>query len=278
MPISEVYKNGLRDFLMNEKNRAVLIQLAKSTTKNVCKIEDPGDALDYLMAHVEDIHVLLSKRLVTRELLFMYVKRRLPQIATNFTKADLVTKVIQYWEQQQPVEPINTPSNEEEYPIHTIARKFGEWFFERFNSDQLSLIDLWNDAALHLTIIASDGINVQECQTAAEVLSVLISTKKQFGFQFNPNLTHGGIQGRMDSYGQVLVLSCGTLHTTESCVGVFECVFVLLRDPYSENNWKPKRIKCLLKSELQPRILHSLRECETLQTVLSLPMPNEELD
>ncbi|XP_022221772.2 uncharacterized protein C3orf38 homolog [Drosophila obscura] len=278
MPILEVYKNGLRDFLVNEKNTAILMQLAKSTTKNVCKIEDPEEALDYLISHVEDIHVLLSKRLVTRELLFMYVKRRLPGIATNFTKADLVTKVIKYWE--QPVEPISKPNNVEveEYPIHTMARKFGQWFFERINSDRLSLIDLWNDAALHLTISASDGINVQECETAPEVLSVLIGTKKKFGFLFNPNLTHGGIQGRMDSYGQVLVLSCGTLHTTESCVGVFECVFALLRDPYSENNWKPKRFKCLLKSELQPRILHSLRDCETLQTVLALPMPNEDLD
>ncbi|XP_017135674.1 uncharacterized protein C3orf38 homolog isoform X1 [Drosophila miranda] len=278
MPISEVYKNGLRDFLLNEKNTIVLMQLAKSTTKNVCKIKDPEEALDYLIAHVEDIHILLSKRLITRELLFMYVHRRLPGIATNFTKADLVSKVIKYWEQQQTVEPINTPKNEEEYPIHTMARKFGEWFFERFNSDCLSLVDLWNDAALHLTILASDGVSVHECETAPEVLTVLISTRNQFGFVFNPNLTHGGIQGRMDSYGQVLVLSCGTLHTTESCVGVFECVFALLRDPYSENNWKPKRLKCLLKSEVEPRILHSLRECETLQTALALPVPNEELD
>lgn len=41
MPISAEHKKGLQDFLVNEKNSPVLVQLAKTTTKNVCKIEDP---------------------------------------------------------------------------------------------------------------------------------------------------------------------------------------------------------------------------------------------
>ncbi|XP_020801581.1 uncharacterized protein C3orf38 homolog [Drosophila serrata] len=126
--------------------------------------------------------------------------------------------------------------------------------------------------------MASDGINELECMTAAEVLAALTGTKQQFSFHFNPNLTHAGIQGRMDAYGQVVVLCCGTLHTAESSVGVFECAFGLLRDPYSENNWKPKKVKCLLKSKQRPPELHCLCSSETLQEALALSMPSDDLD
>ncbi|KAH8380221.1 hypothetical protein KR009_009511 [Drosophila setifemur] len=280
MPISEHHQTGLRDLLVNKSNTPVLIQLAKSTTKNVCKTEDSEEALGLLTAHIQDTYILLSKRAITRELLFTYLQTRLPGVATDFTKADLVTKVIQYWDglSGKGQVAITSTVSEEDYPIHAIARKFGEWFFERFNKDSLSLVDLWTDAALHLTIVASDGINELDCASAAEVLSALTSTKNQFGFLFNPNLTHDGIQGRMDAYGQVVVLSCGTLHTADSCVGVFECAFGLLRDPYSDNNWKPKRVKCLLKSALQPPELHCLCSSETLQTDLALPVHSDKLD
>ncbi|XP_017028833.1 uncharacterized protein C3orf38 homolog [Drosophila kikkawai] len=288
MPISEQHKTGLQDLLLNERNSSVLVQLAKATTKNVCKIDDPEEALGLLVAHLPDIYILLSKRAITREMLFKYLTARVPDLATDFTKPDLVTKVINYWDQNatqssspsasQAVVSAAAIRSEEDFPIHAIARKFGEWFFERFNANSLSLVDLWTDATLHLTIMASDGINELECTTAAEVLASLTGAKQQFGFHFNPNLTHAGIQGRMDAYGQVVVLCCGTLHSAESSVGVFECAFGLLRDPYAGNNWKPKRIKCLLKSELRPPELHSLCSSETLQEALALPMPNDDLD
>ncbi|XP_020801734.1 uncharacterized protein C3orf38 homolog isoform X1 [Drosophila serrata] len=295
MPISEQHKKGLQDLLVNEENRPVLIQLAKATTKNVCRTDNPEvaifkltEALGLLITHLPDIYILLSKRAITKEMLFKYLTSRVPDLATNFTKPDLVTKVINYWGQDctQRSSPFGSKAvvsadairTEEDYPIHAIARKFGEWFFERFNANSLRLVDLWTDATLHLTIMASDGINELECMTAAEVLAALTGTKQQFGFHFNPNLTHAGIQGRMDAYGQVVVLCCGTLHTAESSVGVFECAFGLLRDPYSENNWKPKKVKCLLKSKLRPPELHCLCSSETLQEALGLSMPSDDLD
>ncbi|XP_017066320.1 uncharacterized protein C3orf38 homolog [Drosophila eugracilis] len=288
MPISEFQKKGLWDLFINQNNSSVLLHIAKGTTKNLCKTDDPEEALRLLTTHIPDIYILLSKRAITKELLFTYLHARQPNATTDFSKADLITKVIQYWEQDQAPSSLLSKcqysseesiyhQNEEDLPINAIARKFGEWFFERLNSERLSLVDLWTDAVLQLTIIASDGTNKLECVTAAEVLSALTTAKRQFGFHFNPNLTHTGIQGRMDSYGQVVVLCCGTLHTCDRCVGVFECAFGLLKDPYAENNWKPKKVKCLLKSELLPPELHSLCLSETLQADLSLPVPTDDL-
>ncbi|EDW49889.1 GM14316 [Drosophila sechellia] len=286
MMISDSQKKGLRELLLNDNNLTVLLQLAKCATKNVCKTEDPEEALRLITTHIPDIYVLLSKRAITKELLFTYLSNRRADAATDFSKADLIEKVIQYWKQEhqssielsgdQTSSSLHNQS-EEDYPIHKIARKFGEWFFERFNADALSLVDLWVDATLHLTIRASDGINEWECTTAAEVLSALTSAKQQFDFYFNPNLTHAGIQGRMDSYGQFLVICCGTLHSRDSCVGIFECAFGLLRDPLADNNWKPKKVKCLLKSEAQPPAPY-LCSSEILHTALELPVSTDDLN
>ncbi|KAH8303833.1 hypothetical protein KR018_008992 [Drosophila ironensis] len=287
MPISEVHKQGIRDLLVgNEANIPALIQMVKSTTKCVCKTEDASEALDILVTHVGDTYKLLSKRSISKEMLFTYLNKRQPGVATDFTKADLVSKVIAYWEREReregevstPQAAICPPDNEETYPIHIMARKFGEWFFERLNQNSLSLPDLWTDASLHLRIQASDGAQEVECSGAAEVLDTLTHTKQQFGFIFNPNLTHAGVQGRMNAYGHVMVLACGTLHTELTSVGVFECAFGLVQDPRLKANWKPKHFKFLLKSELRPPEMHRLTASETLQEALELPAPSDDLD
>ncbi|XP_034483812.1 uncharacterized protein C3orf38 homolog [Drosophila innubila] len=292
MSISESHRTGLRDMLVNERNTPVLLQLAKSVTKNVCSTDDPEEALGYITAHIEDIHKLLHKRHITRDLLFKYLHTRLPGTSTDFTKADLVMRVIQYWdrhltistagaaEDSKPVTTVDTykDHNEQDYPIHLMARKFGEWFFEKLNTNNLTTTDLWNDAVLQLRVIADDGTSDLECASAVEVVNSLIAAKQQFGFYFNPNLSHSGVQGRIDAYGQVVVLCCGTLHTANLSVGVFECAFGLLRDPHAGNNWKPKNFKCLLRSKLTPPQLHTLTDSETLQAALALPSPNDTLD
>ncbi|KAH8302552.1 hypothetical protein KR044_008136 [Drosophila immigrans] len=294
--ISETHCAGLRDLLINERNTPVLLQLARSITKNVCTIEDAEEALGYVTAHLEDIHKVLCKRHITRDLLFKYLHTRLPGTSTDFTKADLVMRVIQYWDKQfkstvATVSDENSITNattsvctrkqlpdEQDYPIHLMARKFGEWFFDKFNANNLNSADLWSDSILQLSVIADDGISDVECATAEEVVDSLLSTKEQFGFYFNPNLSHSGVQGRIDTYGQVVVLCCGTLHTSDRSVGVFECAFGLLRDPNAGNNWKPKKFKWSLRSELTPPQLHTLTSSESLQAALALPTPNDRLD
>ena len=40
----------------------------------------------------------------------------------------------------------------------------------------------------------------------------------------NPNLCEEGVRGRLEAHGLVLVLVCGTLHTSSNVCGVFEQV------------------------------------------------------
>jgi Domain of unknown function (DUF4518) len=82
----------------------------------------------------------------------------------------------------------------------------------------------------------------------------------------------------MDHHGLVLILCCGTLHTHESvAVGTFESVFGLMRDPFSDNNWKIKNVKLQLQSSGASLKIPELQSCGSLQQFLSLPECDEDL-
>ncbi|XP_011185758.1 uncharacterized protein C3orf38 homolog [Zeugodacus cucurbitae] len=311
MPITDQEKLGIVDFLVKEEqNVPVLLQVARSVTKNICDVTTTQEALDYIYIQIGDTLTLLNKRAITREMLFRYLHQRKIQVNADFTKGALISKIIEYWNSSQnehtttqntdtyenettlpyvaertvlnPVEravvtqPADWHDKESHYPIHLLARKFTEWFFSNLNIQELKIDDFWSDAKLQLRIAATDEINDYHCDSASEVIANLLQTKEQFGFYFNPNLTHAGVQGRMNVHGLVLVLACGTLHTEPNCVGVFECTFGLLRDPFAENNWKVKTMQCILRSQTAA-LMPSLSESETLKEALCLPTPEGEI-
>ncbi|XP_065359190.1 uncharacterized protein C3orf38 homolog [Calliphora vicina] len=300
-------KIGIIDLLQTERNNiSILYQLAKSVTKNAIDVPTELDALDSIFLHIPDCTTLLSKRLITKEIIFRYLHKKKVPLTADFTKTQLVKRLIDYWYQSYAsmhtqngcTAVTNYNSNQQntistndhlssaatsthlqepsEFPIHLLARKFSEWFFENYNKNTLKLNDFWLDASLLLQITANDGIDEHMCNDSESILQTLVETRERFGFYFNPNLTHAGVQGRMDVHGLVLVLTCGTLHTEKDCVGVFECVFGLLRDPFAENNWKTKNIKCILRSKGAP-VMPSLEESDTLKEALELPVPQGEL-
>lgn len=83
----------------------------------------------------------------------------------------------------------------------------------------------------------------------------------------------------MELHGLVLILSCGTLHSSDSSLGVFEAVFGLMRDPFSDNNWKIKNIKLQLQSSSVTGIqkVPQLQSCVSLQQFMMLPENDNNL-
>lgn len=262
------------------------------------------EALDYIYVHSEDSATLLNKKFITKEILFKYLHEKEIAITVDFTKYNLVQKVITYWskrfEETSQTTNSRTLTTEEsklststqqlrttegfipteadcESPIHLLAIKFAEWFFELLNKSSLKLEDFWTDASLLLKISVDEDCNVNECQDSASLLHILSQVKNQFGFFYNPNLSYAGVQGRMDRHGMVLVLACGTLHTQHECVGMFECVFGLLRDPFADNNWKAKSIQLWLRSKAAPSI-PSLEGSDSLKEIYALPVPQVSQD
>lgn len=235
---------------------------------------------------------ILNRKAITKEILFKYLHDKKISVSTNDnTKLFLIEKTLHYWNQQnnpkndesltsnsqQTTNNINNNNQEtEDFPINELSRTFSKWFFENYNESKLKTEDFWSDAICEVNI--KDNYNNKEQKTTNRVsaIALLIQLKLKFSY-FNPNICHNGIQGRMNPHGLVIVLSCGTLHNiNQQYVGIFECVFGLLRDPFTDNNWKIKNMKlqCILL-EQQLCVPPQLNDCEMLQEFLMLPIPQE---
>lgn len=253
------------------------------------------------------MHSILNRRGITKEILFKYLHDKHVPVTNNFTKQLLIEKVLQFWKKlycsvqitespdedyddeecseivmsemdSQPA-PIVDNSDQQHFPINQMARKFANWFYGQLNTGTLREIDFWRDVNCSAQFLERGVCFVDEEHCSdANVLAFCHSLRTQYELYFNLNESHTGTQGRIDSHGLVLVLSCGTLHKTDQMVGTFECVFGLARDPFSENNWKINRMKMRLHNnplrEQRQQQAIALDECETLAPLLSLTVPS----
>lgn len=224
-------------------------------------------------------------------------ENRVP-VTTAVTKQLLVEKIIQYWNEKNSTSTAETPqfaqfaqqnehaenneksvepidNDRQHFPINEMSRTFANWFFDHLNTNKTQINDFWTDVNCEASFYENKSVVKSDQLSGAEyVLSFLTSLIHDYQLYFNLNDCHAGVQGRMDTHGLVLVLSCGTLHKTEQFVGTFESVFGLLRDPFAENNWKIKQINIRLHNTLskcsaQP----SLTDCESLEPLLCLYAP-----
>lgn len=241
--------------------------------------------------HVENVVTLLHKRVITKEILFCYLHYKEVPINNDFTKVNLIQKVVNLWNSTDVQLNVTEPSSKEaptkdvecnnsgdyNFPVHTLARQFAQWFFENYNSHSLKHNDFCLDAKLNVSILANDGCNTHEGEDAISSIQILDEVRETYHFLYNPNLNISGVQGRMDVYGLVVILSCGTLHNLQgNFLGLFECAFRILRDPLADNNWKIKNIKLVVRSSSQPSI-PSLTNSPSLSDGLALPVPTGEL-
>ncbi|KAL3285369.1 hypothetical protein HHI36_019476 [Cryptolaemus montrouzieri] len=133
--------------------------------------------------------------------------------------------------------------------ITALAEQFSQWFYELLNENHLSSEHFFPDVSLNLSTVSNGEENSNSVEKNPEdVTNCLLNTKMQYDLFFNPNLSKEGVRGQMDPHGLVMVIVCGTLHSKSVCVGVFEQMFALARDPFAENNWKIKRTDLRLRS------------------------------
>lgn len=236
------------------------------------------------------MHSLLKRRSVTKEILFSYLHDKNIPVKLPLTKIDVIEKITEYWEvpmikldsktSEESIENISKTHSTEicvsrnDHGIDSLAEHFVKWFFGMVNQKEEISSHFFNDSRCKITFY---DVNI-DCKVIEnnpqDIGSTLLSLSVQNKLFFNPNFTSDGVQGRMDPHGLVMVLVCGTLHHNENCVGVFEQVFALARDPFSENNWKIKstelnlRVKnvdkppCLTDSDLTNDVLLSLPNTE----------------
>lgn len=143
------------------------------------------------------------------------------------------------------------------------------------NQCQLGMEHFWQDCSMCLVLSSESDCSKHEiANSAADVVQLICDTKVRNNLYFNPNLSHEGVQGKTDVHGLVMVLVCGTLHQQDKCVGIFEQLFGLIRDPSACNNWKIKYTNLNLKGTSTITDLPTLAEGSLLRSITSASSPS----
>jgi len=89
---------------------------------------------------------------------------------------------------------------------------------------------------LKISLNLSAGCNLIEEAVGSDGAEKLLLSFLQQGYLLNPNLSD--IKEKKEHHGFVLIAVAGTVHKNEACLGIFEHLFCLLRDPGIDFKWR----------------------------------------
>ncbi|XP_006167187.1 uncharacterized protein C3orf38 homolog [Tupaia chinensis] len=110
-------------------------------------------------------------------------------------------------------------------------------------------VNVWNSWA---AMANADVLGEQKVidYHGAEIVSLrLLSLVKEEFLFLSPNLDSRGLQCASSPHGLVMVGVAGTVHRGNTCLGIFEQIFGLIRCPFVENTWKIKFINLRIVGE-----------------------------
>lgn len=90
---------------------------------------------------------------------------------------------------------------------------------------------------------------MEEFQGAELVSLRLLALTSREHLIFSPNMDPQGLRAVASPHGLVLVGVAGTIHRDQSCLGIFEQIFGLIRSPLNENSWKIKFVNLKIRGQ-----------------------------
>ncbi|XP_063910831.1 uncharacterized protein C3orf38 homolog [Zophobas morio] len=246
-------KAGITEILSFLDDNTVL-SLATTVTQGLLKnrLNTREEAVNAVVNYSSDALSVLRRKIITKEILLSYLYKKNVSVDLPASKIDLVQKTADFWSIQYTHESTNTYSNTvDSGSINQLAEQFAQWFYTMLNKNEcMNHEHFYPDAKIQITMVNSGQATTEVIEgDPLQIVQRLLLLRMNFNLVFNPNLSAGGVQGRVDPHGLVLVLVCGTLHAQGACVGIFEQVFGLVRDPQVSNNWKIKMSEINLKSQ-----------------------------
>nr|XP_045003660.1 uncharacterized protein C3orf38 homolog [Jaculus jaculus] len=316
--LSHVETEGCRD-LLGLLDSDEIMALCDTVTSRLVQPEDRQDAIRAILMYSQSAEELLRRKKVHREIIFKYLATQGVVIPPATEKHNLIQHAKDYWKRQSQLKLKETPEplklketsepvaksediqlfeqqeKEDKKPQKIDFRRLGEefchWFFELLNSqnpfmgppqDEWGPQHFWHDVKLRFYYNTSEQ-NVIDYQGAEIVSLRLLSLVKEEFLFLSPNLDSHGLKCASSPHGLVMVGVAGTVHRGNTCLGIFEQIFGLIRSPFVENTWKIKFINLRIVGEsslapgasLKPAVTFEQSDLEAFYNVISL-CANEE--
>ncbi|XP_072541247.1 uncharacterized protein C3orf38 homolog [Salminus brasiliensis] len=264
--MSEKEKNGCRR-LLELLPVEDLLALKDTVTNRLISVESPSEAIEAIVAYSQSAEELLKRRKVHRDIIFKYLAKEGVAAPPNTEKLHLIWRALALWSSDNVI-PFQDTLNDSsaccsEGPdgladLTALGKEFCRWFFQLLNSlnhtagqpvQDWGPQHFWGD--VRLFILSYTGEQQRDEYHGAELvsrrLSALVWEEK---LVFCPNLEHSGLKCLSTPHGLVLVAVAGTIHRENVCLGIFEQVFGLIRDPLDGNRWKMKFVHLKIKGQL----------------------------
>ncbi|XP_065216536.1 uncharacterized protein C3orf38 homolog [Planococcus citri] len=275
--LNNIEENFIFEFL-EDFPEPDLFSIALNITKHNITPSNRQDALKIICLHSTCVETVLEKRKITKSYLSQFLHKNHIPITDSWDKPALIRKVIEHWNIKNPLASIKSESNldhvqnasssgnpyndniQSQIPDHNssqeyyyqLARQFSDWYYTLINDENLSNLGpehFFTDSRMKLELQDRHSTDVTEATNSTDIVQALRDVKLRYNFKFLPNLNPDAIRYNADIHGQVMVMVGGTLHTNASqVVGLFEQMFLLIRDPSDNNNWKVKNSKVMLRS------------------------------
>ncbi|XP_076841578.1 uncharacterized protein C3orf38 homolog isoform X2 [Brachyhypopomus gauderio] len=253
-----------------------LLTLKDTVTNRTISVENSREAIEAILTYSKNSEELLKRKKVHREILFKYLTAEGVVVPPSSEKQQLVKRTLELWSSGNNSVNDSNPGHSDEgdglADPSTLGKQFCQWYFHIFNSQNPTVrqpVQEWGPQhfweEVRLLILSYTGEQQKEEFHGADlVCRRLLALVEEERLIFCPNLEYPGLQCFSTPHGLVLVVVAGTIHRDNTCLGIFEQVFGLIRAPLDGNNWKIKSLHLKIKgqdsSEKLPVVTYSLKE------------------
>lgn len=297
-------REGCRNLLGLLDNDEIMA-LCDTITNRLVQPDDRQDAIRAILAYSQNVEELLRRKKVHRDIIFKYLASQGVIIPPATEKHSLIQHAKDYWKRQlqlklkETPEPVKTSQDirlfqqqekedkkAEKVDFRQLGEEFCHWFFELLNSqnpflgppqDEWGPQHFWHDVKLRFYYNTSEQKVID--YHGAEIVSLrLLSLVKEEYLFLNPNLDSRGLKCASSPHGLVMVGVAGTVHRGDTCLGIFEQIFGLIRCPFVENTWKIKFINLRIIGEaslapgtlMKPAITFEQSDLEAFYSIITL--------
>lgn len=301
--LSNLEMEGCRNLLGLLENDEVMA-LCDTVTNRLVQPGDRQDAIHAILVYSQSVEELLRRKKVHREVIFKYLATQVIVIPPATEKHNLIQYAKDYWEKQslklketpelltktEDIQVFQQQAKEdkgaEKVDFRRLGEEFCHWFFELLNSqnpflgppqDEWGPQHFWHDVKLRFFYNTTEQ-NVMDYHGAEIVSLRLLSLVKEEFLFLHPNLDSRGLKCASSPHGLVMVGVAGTVHRGNTCLGIFEQIFGLIRCPFVENTWKIKFINLRIVGEsslspgmsLKPAVTFQQSDLEAFYNVITM--------